>query len=88
MNRKKICANRTDFYWIRNYQVDNNIAELRHKAGLSQQELGDALGLSRNAIASIERGAAYPTIRLAFVLAKYFDESVEEIFTLRSKELC
>ena len=86
MNNKKSRVQRTDFYWIRNYQVDNNIAELRRKAGLSQEELGEALGLSRNAISSIERGAAYPTIRLAFVIAKYFDEPVEDIFTLRSKQ--
>ena len=75
-----------DKFWIRNYVVDNKIAELRRAVGISQQYFADAIGLSRNAISLIERGAAYPTIRLAFVIAMYFGKTIDEIFTLRRKQ--
>lgn len=71
-----------DKHWIRKYDVINSIADLRLERGLSQERLGQAIGLSRNAISSIETGAAYPTIRTAFVLADFFGKKVDEIFSL------
>ena len=76
---------KNDEYWIRNYVVDNKIADLRKEKGISQEELGMVVGLSRNAISSLERGAAYPTIRSAFLISMYFGKKVEEVFILRRK---
>ena len=75
-----------DEFWIRNYEVENKLAELRRERGLSQRELGDILGLSASAISTIERGAAIPTIRLANVLALFFEVPVDEIFIFRRKQ--
>ena len=60
--------------------MDNRVRELREKSGLSQSDLGDALGVSRQTINSIERGRYLPSLPLAFSLARFFDTSIEEIF--------
>ena len=54
--------------------------DLRERASLSQEALGDAVGVSCQMINSIERGRYLPSLPLAFALARYFDAQVEEIF--------
>jgi putative transcriptional regulator len=60
--------------------VKNRVKELREQAGLSQAELGQALGVSRQTINSIERGRYLPSLPLAFALARHFDALIEEVF--------
>lgn len=60
--------------------MKNKVKELREQAGLSQAELGAALGVSRQTINSIERGRYLPSLPLAFDLARYFDTLIEEVF--------
>lgn len=60
--------------------MKNRVKELREQAGLSQAELGAALGVSRQTINSIERGRYLPSLPLAFDLARYFDTLIEEVF--------
>ena len=54
--------------------------ELRTQGGLSQGELAQALGVSRQTINSIEKGRYIPSLPLALALARHFGRPVEEIF--------
>ncbi|MFD9789429.1 helix-turn-helix transcriptional regulator [Streptomyces sp. NPDC059070] len=58
----------------------NDLRQLRLAQGLSQQELGQALGVSRQTINAIEQGRYDPSLPLAIRMARYFAQTVEEIF--------
>jgi putative transcriptional regulator len=58
----------------------NDVRELRTARGLSQQELAEALDVSRQTINSIETGRYTPSLPLAIALARYFGTTVEEVF--------
>jgi len=58
----------------------NKVKELREKSNLTQKELGEKVGVSRQAINAIETGKFDPSIWLAYDLAKYFELNIEEIF--------
>jgi len=58
----------------------NDVRDLREAAGLSQAALGDALGVSRQTVNSIETGKYDPSLPLAIAIARYFATTIEEIF--------
>ena len=58
----------------------NDVRELRTAKGLSQQRLGQDLGVSRQTINAIEQGRYDPSLPLAIRLARYFGRTVEEVF--------
>jgi putative transcriptional regulator len=60
--------------------VRNDVRELRETAGLSQRELGERLGVSRQTVNSIETGRYDPSLPLAIAIARHFNTTVEEIF--------
>jgi putative transcriptional regulator len=60
--------------------VRNDVRELRVGNGLSQAELGGALGVSRQTVNAIETGRYSPSLTLAIQLARYFGRTVEEVF--------
>lgn len=60
--------------------MDNEVRRLRDERGLSQAALGQALGVSRQTVNSIETGKYDPSLPLAIRLARYFTTTVEEIF--------
>lgn len=60
--------------------MKNRLEELRKAHGIRQEELADALGVSRQTIGSLENGRYNPSILLAFRLARYFEMSIEDIF--------
>lgn len=60
--------------------MDNDIRALRQTRGLSQRELGDQLGVSRQTVNSIEMGRYDPSLPLAIAIARFFETTVEEIF--------
>jgi putative transcriptional regulator len=66
--------------------MKNRLRQLRSDADLSQGELGDALGVSRQTINSIENGRYLPSLPLAIAIARYFETPVEKIFELNGKE--
>ena len=53
---------------------------LRTERGLSQAELAEAVKVSRQTINSIEKGRYTPSLPLAIALARYFGQTVEEVF--------
>ena len=60
--------------------MKNRLEELRRGRGLSQEELADALEVSRQTIISLEEGRYNPSILLAFRIARYFGTSIEDVF--------
>ena len=61
--------------------MKNRLEEIRKERGIKQEELAAALEVSRQTIGSLENGRYNPSITLAFKLARYFDISIEDIFT-------
>ncbi len=60
--------------------LKNNLKEIRNEKKLSQKELADLVGVSRNTISSIETGQYQPTAKLALTLAIALDKKFEDIF--------
>ncbi len=60
--------------------LKNRLKEIRNEKKISQQELADMVGVSRNTISSIERGQFQPTAKLAFAICIALDKKFEEIF--------
>jgi putative transcriptional regulator len=60
--------------------MKNAVRELRADRGLTQQQLGDAMGVSRQTINAIETERYTPSLPLAIALARFFATSVEEMF--------
>ena len=60
--------------------MQNDVRERRAQRGLSQGDLGKALGVSRQTINAIETGRYLPSLPLAIAIAHYFETTVEEIF--------
>lgn len=61
-------------------KLKNNLKECRSEKGLSQQQLADLVGVSRNTISSIETGQFNPTAKLALILCIALDKKFEELF--------
>ena len=62
------------------FHVRNDVRVLRTGRGLSQAELGAALGVSRQTVNAIEANRYSPSLPLAIALARYFGLTVEEVF--------
>jgi len=60
--------------------VINAVRDLCGLTGMSQSALGDALGVSRQTIHSIETGKYDPSLPLAFAISRFFDRTIEEVF--------
>ena len=58
----------------------NRLKEYRARLGVNQQEMGSLVGVSRQTISSLEKGRYNPSILLAFKIARYFGQSIEDIF--------
>lgn len=60
--------------------LKNRLEELRKKKGINQEELAEALEVSRQTIGSLENGRYNPSIMLAFKIARFFGMAIEDIF--------
>ncbi|PIR57335.1 MAG: transcriptional regulator [Parcubacteria group bacterium CG10_big_fil_rev_8_21_14_0_10_41_35] len=60
--------------------IHNNVHSLRVKKGVTQQKLGDRVGVTRQTVIAIEKGNYVPSVSLALKLAKFFNMSVEKLF--------
>ena len=63
--------------------IQNNIREMRTKKDVTQEQLAEAVGVSRQTIVAIEKGSYIPSLLLAINLARFFDVSVEKLFSLK-----
>ena len=62
--------------------MKNKIKLLRKARGLRQEDLANELGVTRQTIIAIENNKYDPTLELAMKISVFFEESVNDIFTL------
>ena len=60
--------------------LSNRITVLRAEKGLSQKEVADQLGVSRQTIISLEKNKYNPSLKLAFELALLFEVDINDVF--------
>lgn len=60
--------------------MKNRLEAIRKDRGIKQEELAEALAVSRQTIGSLENGRYNPSIILAFKIARYFRMEIEDIF--------
>jgi putative transcriptional regulator len=68
------------------HDVINSVRQQRQISGMTQQELADRLGVTRQTVLSIEKGKYTPSVALALRLAAVFDVTVEALFQLNEGE--
>lgn len=62
--------------------IKNKIKEYRAKNNMKQEELAQKVGVRRETIGNLEKGRYNPSLVLAWNIAKQFNASIEEIFTV------
>lgn len=62
--------------------VHNDVFSLRKQRNITQEELAEAMSVSRQTVIAIEKGNYTPSVLLALKLAGYFNCPVEKIFTI------
>ena len=60
--------------------MENNIRVLRAVKNISQEQLAQELGVTRQTIHAVETGKYNPSLDLAFKMARFFEKRIEEIF--------
>ena len=60
--------------------METKIKELRKANKISQAELADEMGVTRQTIISLEKGRYNASLELAFKIARYFGKTIEEVF--------
>ena len=63
-----------------NLELNNNLKSIRAEKGMTQTDLANRVGVSRNTISSIETEQFNPTAKLALILCIAFDKKFEEVF--------
>ena len=66
--------------------MKNRLEEIRKAKGITQEELANALEVSRQTVGSLENGRYNPSIILVFKIARFFDVSIEEVFIYEEDE--
>lgn len=68
--------------------VTNKVRTMRfHMDEMSQTDLAKKVGVSRQTIVSIEKGAYSPSLELAFRIATVFDKKIEDIFEFNKESM-
>ncbi len=62
------------------FSIENRVRDSRKQKKLSQEELAEALGISRQSIISLETGKTLPSLPLAVAICQFFDSAFEEMF--------
>ena len=60
--------------------MKNRIKVLRAMRDVTQEQLADSLGVTRQTIHAVESEKYNPSLELAFKIAKYFDTTIEDVF--------
>jgi putative transcriptional regulator len=66
--------------------MKNKLKEIREALGLTQEQLGELVGVSRQAINAIETEKFEPSIWLAYDISKIFHMTIEEVFLFEESE--
>ena len=65
--------------------MKNNIKQLRNELKISQKDLAESLNVSRQTINAIETGKFDPSLTLTIKITRFFNNSLEEIFTMEKQ---
>lgn len=65
------------------HDIDNAVRQHRLMSGLTQEDLADRVGVTRQTILSIEKGKYTPSVALALALAQVLGATVEALFKLK-----
>lgn len=65
--------------------VSNSVQKIRKEQGITQEELAEAVGVTRQTIISIEKGHYIPSVLLALKIATFFKLHVEQLFSVSRK---
>lgn len=60
--------------------METKIQEFRKQGKITQEELADSLGVTRQTIISLENGRYNASLQLAFKIARFFNRNIEEVF--------
>jgi putative transcriptional regulator len=63
--------------------LENNLRVLRAIKKISQEQLAQELGVTRQTIHAVENDKYNPSLDLAFKIASFFEKTIEEIFTFK-----
>ncbi|MDC2867277.1 helix-turn-helix transcriptional regulator [Bacillus sp. BP-3] len=66
--------------------LENRVRELRARFRWTQQDLADAIGVTRQTIGLIEKGDYSPSVTMALKIAQSFNVSVEDVFYLKRED--
>lgn len=68
---------------VRKPTISNNIRRLRFDADeMTQAQLAEKVGVTRQTIVAIEKAKYSPTLELAFLIARVFGKHIDEVFTI------
>lgn len=63
--------------------VENRIESLRRERGLTQEEVAERVGVTRQTVIALEKGNYVPSVLLALRIAQFFSKPVEQIFKVK-----
>lgn len=66
--------------------IDNKIKVLRAMSDITQEELAEKVGVTRQTILAIEKNKYLPSLKLAFDVAQVFSVGIEEVFFIKQEE--
>jgi len=64
--------------------VSNKVNKFRLEKNITQENLAESVGVTRQTVISIEKGSYTPSVLLALKIAKFFGRKVEDIFFIES----
>jgi putative transcriptional regulator len=67
---------------IQDLRIVNKIHVFRAEKRITQQQLADAIGVTRGTIVAIEKGNYNPSLELAFRISRYFDADINSLFRI------
>ncbi|GLI47325.1 helix-turn-helix transcriptional regulator [Methanoculleus bourgensis] len=67
--------------------MKTRIKELRARAGFTQEELAQEVGVRRETIVFLEQGKYNPSLKLAYKVSRALDSTIEEVFTFEDEDL-
>ncbi|AKP66781.1 helix-turn-helix transcriptional regulator [Companilactobacillus ginsenosidimutans] len=69
-----------------NFELTNNLKYFRKEKKMSQQDLADAVDVTRQSILMIEKNKFNPSILLSLKIAKVLDVDINELFSITNKD--
>lgn len=71
---------------LESFHLGNRLRVLRAERDMTQEQLGKAVGVSRQTIIAIEGGEYAPSVLLALAIARYFGKPLEEAFQIEDRK--